>query len=131
MTKSRGSDRGGVRIANSKVNTGGGDIVGRDKVEYSSICTSQIDHIFQPIGQAIEAEGGAGQAAAEEKLRALKDQAAKGDKADDTIVARLLEGIVDLAPGAVSAIIGAFASPILGAISGPITNYVLNKLRGN
>ena len=56
-------------------------------------------------------------------------EAARGEKADDGRLAQLIEGLVDLAPGAVSAVVSAFASPILAGIAGPVTKYVLDKLK--
>jgi hypothetical protein len=47
---------GGVTITGSNVSTGGGDIVGRDKIEHLS---PQIDDVFGPIGKVIETAGGA------------------------------------------------------------------------
>jgi uncharacterized protein YraI len=63
-------------------------------------------------------------------VAALKQEAAKGKNADDRVVARLVEGLVGLMPGAASAVVSAFATPILGGIAGPVTEYVLEKLRG-
>ena len=45
-------------------------------------------------------------------------------------MAKLVDGIVGLVPGAVSAVVGAFATPILGGIAGPVTQYVLDKMKG-
>jgi hypothetical protein len=33
-------------------------------------------------------------------------------------------------PAATSAVVSAFATPILGGIAGPVTSFVLDKLRG-
>jgi tetratricopeptide (TPR) repeat protein len=52
MSKDAG---GGVSITGSNVNTAGGDIVGRDKIEHFS--SHQIDDVFGPIGKVIEAAG--------------------------------------------------------------------------
>ena len=120
-------DSGGIVITSSKVDTGGGDIIGRDKVQYSF--PPQLEHIFQSIDQAIEAAAPAQKTEAAEKLRALKAETAKGKSADDSVVAKLVEGLVGLVPSAVSAIVGAFATPILGGIAGPVTKYVLDKIR--
>lgn len=120
-------DSGGIVITNSRVDTGGGDIIGRDKVQYSF--PPQLEHIFQPVAQAIDAAAPAQKTEAAEKLRALKAEAAKGKSADDLVVAKLVEGLVGLVPSAVSAIVGAFATPILGGIAGPVTKYVLDKIR--
>jgi len=118
-----------VTITGGSVNTGGGDIVGRDKVQL--ISAEHIDGAFAPIAKAIEATTSPEhRAAAEQKLRALKDEAAKGKNADDSVIAKLVEGLVGLVPGAVSAVVGAFAGPVLSGIAGPVTKYVLEKIEG-
>jgi TIR domain len=89
-------DGGGIIITNSKVDTGGGDIVGKDKVQYNF--PPQLEHIFQPITWAIDAAAPAQKTEAAEKLRALKAEAANGKSADDSVVAKLVEGLVDLVP---------------------------------
>jgi hypothetical protein len=61
---------------------------------------------------------------------ALKQEAAKGEDANDDVIAKLIDGLVKLAPGAATAVVSAFATPILGGIAGPVTKYVLDKLRG-
>jgi hypothetical protein len=119
---------GGVKFTHSNVNTGGGDIVGRDKIQY--ISSRHIDDVFAPVASSIGAVAPEQRAAAEEKLRALKEEASKGKAAEDTVLAKLVEGLVGLAPGAVAAVVGAFASPILGGVAGPVTKYVLDKLVG-
>ena len=111
---------GGVNISGGNV-TVGGDIVGRDKI----VGSAQLDPIFAPL---VEAVRGAPEAA--QKVEALKNEAAKGKSASDSVMARLAEGIVALVPGAVNAVVGAFASPILGGIAGPVTKYVLDKMKG-
>ena len=44
-------------------------------------------------------------------------------------MAKFVESIVALVPGAVSAVVGAFGTPILGGIVGPVTKYVLDRIR--
>jgi hypothetical protein len=78
----------------------------------------------------IETAGPSEKAAAEAKFRALKDEVAKGKHADDSVVAKLVEGLVGLVPGAVAGIVGAFASPVLSGLAGPATKYVLDKIQG-
>jgi hypothetical protein len=119
---------GGIAITGSNVNTAGGDIVGRDKIQHVS--SHQIDDVFAPIGKVIETAGPSEKAAAKEKFRALKDEVAKGKHADDSAVAKLVEGLVGLVPGAVAGIVSAFASPVLGGLAGPVTKYVLDKIQG-
>jgi hypothetical protein len=120
---------GGITISGSNVSTNGGDIVGRDKIQY--ISSKRIDDLFAPIGKAIEGGAPDLKAAAEEKLRALKDEVGKGKGADDSVLAKLVEGLAGFAPSAVAATVGAFASPLLSGIAGPVTKYVFDKLVGN
>ena len=42
---------------------------------------------------------------------------------------KLVEGLIALAPSAVGAVVSIFATPILGAIAGPVTKFVLDKLK--
>ena len=102
----------------------GGDIGGRDKITGTQISSNQLDAIFRPLE---EAAGQQPQAA--QKVEALKNEAAKGKKADDGVMAKLVKGIVSLAPGAVSTVVSAFATPILGGVAGPVTKYVLDEIQ--
>jgi hypothetical protein len=43
---------GGITITGGNVNTAGGDIVGRDKIQHVS--SHQMDDLFGPIGKVIE-----------------------------------------------------------------------------
>src|SRR5215471_394081 len=102
MAKKPGAGGGGsVTITDSNVSTSGGDIVGRDKVQH--ISAKHIDDVFGPIGKAIDGAAPEQKAAAEEKLRALKDEVGKGKGADDSVLAKLVEELVGLAPSAVAA----------------------------
>ncbi len=69
-------------------------------------------------------------AEAEAALTALKTQAAKGKGAKDALVAKLVDGLVGLLPGAASAVVSAFATPVLAGVVGPLTGFVPNTLRG-
>jgi hypothetical protein len=119
---------GGVNISGS-VGSVGGDIVGRDKIA-NTWSQQAADAAFQPLLDSIGAAPPEVKADAEHKLATLKQEAAKGKDANDSMVARLVEGLVELVPGAASAVVSAFATPILGAIAGPVTGFVLDKLRG-
>jgi hypothetical protein len=121
-------DVGGVTITGSNVNTAGGDIVGRDKIQHLS--SHQIDDVFAPIRTVIATVPTPDRTAAEEKLRSLKNEIGKGTQANDSVIAKLVDGLVGLVPGAVSAVVGAFTSPLLSGIAGPITKYVLDKIQG-
>lgn len=120
---------GGVNISGGSV-TVGGDIVGRDKIVGTEISQAQLDQIFHPVMEAIRTVPPEKQNEAVQQLEALKAETSKGKKADDSVVAKLLDGLVQLVPAAVSGVVSAFATPVLGAIAGPVTKIVINKIQG-
>ena len=119
---------GGVNIGGN-VGSVGGDIVGRDKI-VGVPSAAALESALRPLIEAIGAAPADKRAEAEAKLAALKQEAAKGKDANDGVMAKLVDGLVELVPGAASAVVSAFATPILGAIAGPVTSFVLDKLRG-
>jgi hypothetical protein len=121
---------GGVSISGRSV-TIGGHVARRDLNIGTNISPVQIEQAFQPLAQSIRANAGANKTAALQKLEELKSEAAKGKDAKDTVLAKVIEGLVGLVPGAVSAVVGAFGTPLLGGIAGPATKYVLDKIQGN
>ena len=122
-----GRQQGGVNIVNISGSIGniGGDIVGGDKI----VATMNPIEISMALA-LVEAALASGPPEAAAKLVALKQEAAKGKGAEDDVVAKLVDGLVGLVPGAASAVVGAFATPILGGIAGPVTKFVLDKLQG-
>jgi hypothetical protein len=122
------SQSGGVNIAGT-VGSVGGDIVGRDKI-VGIPSAAALDGALRPLIEAIAAAPAAARPEAKAKLAALKQEATKGNDANDGTIAKLLDGLVGLVPGAASAVVSAFAAPILGSIAGPVTGFVLDKLRG-
>src|SRR6266446_824672 len=106
--KSNVGQSGGVNIGGGTV-TVGGDIVGRDKIVGTEISHVQLDQIFRPLEEAVRT------APPERRAEAMQ---------------KLEEGLVGLVPTAVSAVVGAFATPLLGAFAGPATKYVLDKIQG-
>src|SRR5712692_10015686 len=122
--KSGTRQSGGINISGGTV-TVGGDIVGRDKIVGTEISRVQLDQILRPIKDAVRTAPPEKQPEAMQKLDELKTQAAKGKNAEDSVVAMLVKGLIGLIPGALSAVVGAFATPLLGGIAGPITKHVL------
>ena len=119
---------GGVNIS-GKVGSVGGDIVGRDKI-IGAPSAAALDDALRPLIRGDQGRTRRERAEAEAKLAALKQEAAKGENADDGVIAKLVDGLVGLVPAAASAVVSAFATPILGGIAGPVTGFVLDKLRG-
>ncbi|MBB4291478.1 ammonia channel protein AmtB [Rhizobium leguminosarum] len=125
--KSGAGQSGGVNISGT-VGSVGGDIVGGDK-HVGVIPAAAIEAALQPLFVSVGAASAENQAEAEAKLAALKVEVTKGKDADDGIVAKLVDGFVGLVPTAASAVVSAFATPILGAVAGPVTKFVLEKIQ--
>jgi hypothetical protein len=119
---------GGVNISDS-VGSVGGDIVGRDKI--TGVSAAALDDALRPLSKAVETAPIEARTEAEKKLTALKEEASKGNDANDDTVAGLMEDLVELAPETAGAVVSAFSSPVLGGIVGAATKYVLGKLRKN
>lgn len=118
---------GGVNISGA-IGTVGGDIVGHDKT-VGGPSAAALDDALRPVNEAIKTAPPQVQLEAEAKLAALKQEAAKGKDANDGVMAKLVDGLVELVPAAASALGSAFGTPILGALVGPVTNFVIGKLR--
>jgi hypothetical protein len=119
--------RGGVMIS-GKVGNVGGDIVGGDKITYPP--PADLTAALASLRALIAAAPAELQPEAAEKLEALTQEAAKGPEANDGAMARAVDGLVDLIPTAAAAVASAFAQPVLAGIAGPVTSFVLEKLRG-
>src|SRR4051794_2983065 len=112
---------GGVNIQGGTVSTGGGDIVGRDKISQDS--SREFETAFEPVAKLFSNLDPVQRSQALQELERLKQEAAKGEKRDDGVMAKITERLVKLVPNAAGAIVSAFGSPILGAITGPVTKY--------
>ena len=64
-----------------------------------------------------------------QEIEALKQELAKGKDADDARVAGILDGLANLVPGAVAAVVSAFGTPLLAGLAGPVTQFVLGQLK--
>lgn len=126
----------------TQINTGGGafvggnvtagrDFIGRDR--YSSvtqgIAARDMEALFASL-LAVVAQRTAPdkQAEAIQQVQELKTEVAKGQQADDGKIAKIVDGLVAMVPGAVGSVVSMFATPLLGGIAGPVTKYVLGKL---
>jgi hypothetical protein len=117
---------GGDKVRGDKV---GGDKVGGDKITVRS-SRAELDDALRPLVEAVKTAPAEKQAEANAKVAALKEEAAKGKDANDGVIAKLVDGLVGLVPGAASAVVSAFATPILGPLAGGATTFVLDKLQG-
>lgn len=132
--KQKIATEGGAYIAGS-VSTNGGDFVGRDKViqgdevRGDKSSEAELAALFVPLLAALQQSSTDQRPAALQKAAELQSEVAKGKEANDKRVATLIDGVVALVPGAVSALVSAFASPLLAGVTGPITGFILEKLR--
>ena len=117
---------GGAYIGGS-VNTGGGSFTGRDSIIYGS--PADLDAALAPVVDAIRQHAAAAQVTALEQVAALKQELAKGKEAGDSRVAHILDGLVNLVPGAAAAVVGAFGTPLLSGLAGPVTRFVLEQFK--
>ena len=148
-------DTGGGAYVGGNVNAGG-DFVGRDKTVHGDQITTgdvsgtgvaigrgaqanvtqgvsprDLEPLFAPLLAAVAREAPADKTAeAVQQVQALKAEVAKGKEADDSKIGKIVDGLVALVPGAIGAVVGMFASPVLGGIAGPVTKFVLDKLQG-
>ena len=89
-----------------------------------------LEKVFAPLLVAISTASPETRAEARQKAEELESEVAKGDKADDSRMAKLIDGLVQLVPGAVGAVASIFATPILGGLAGNATKFVLDKIQG-
>ena len=152
-------DTGGGAYIDGNINTSGGDFIGRDRIgnevfgdnynvgdisgggnvivgRNAQISVGQglsgddISKVFLPIYNTILNMPLEKREEATNTVKALQNEVEKGKKSDDGLVARLINQLVDLVPGAVSALANAFGSPVLAAFTGPITKWVLEQIHG-
>jgi len=83
---------------------------------------------LQPIINAVQAAPAEQQAAASEKIEGLKQEIAKGEQAQDTVLAGLVQDLAELVPSAIQAIGSAFGSPLLSVLAGQATDFVLKRI---
>jgi hypothetical protein len=119
---------GGAYIEGT-VNTGGGPFAGRDMIA-RGFSPRDVEALFAPLLKVVTERAPAdNQVEAEQQVEQLKAEVTKGDHADDRRIGKIVEGLVTMVPGAVGTIVGIFATPILSGIAGPVTKYVLDKLK--
>lgn len=71
----------------------------------------------------------ANQSQAEEKVQELQAELSKGSNANADRLNRIIDGLLDMVPSAVGAMVSMFANPVLGTLVGPATKSVLEHLK--
>lgn len=123
------TDTGGGAFVAGNVDTHGGSFTGRNHIAHG-LSARDLEPLFAQLLAVVAAQAPpSAHAAATNQVQQLKAEASKGKKADDSKVAKLVDGLVGLVPGAVSTVVSMFATPILGGIAGPVTKFVLGKLK--
>jgi hypothetical protein len=124
-------DTAGGAYVRGNVDTGGGNFVGRDWTS-TGISPADLESIFAPLLAAVARQAPPEkQAAAVQQVQELKAEVAKGKDASDTRIGKIVDGVVGLVPGAVGAVTSVFATPILQGLAGPVTKFVLDKIKGS
>lgn len=132
-----------------KIQTGGGaffggpvtarNIVGRDHIVHAPAASassasigSDLQTVLAALASQVRAHAPEDQStSAEQAIDALGSEVIKGKQADDSKLAYLVKGLIDLVPAAVGGIVSAFASPVLGGLAGPLTKAVLDRFGSN
>jgi hypothetical protein len=130
--KVMGDKVGGDKITVGDISGSTGVAIGRgaQATVTTGVSGQDLERLFAPLVDAIREAPPGKRDEALQKAGALKQEVAKGDKADDTVMAKLIDGLVELVPGAVSAVTSMFATPILGGLAGNATKFVLDKIQG-
>ncbi len=119
----------GINISGGTIH---GDVFSGDKITTvtTGLSGDQLNQLFAPLMNALRAVPPEKQTEARQKAQELKQEVAKGKEANDGVMATIVTGLAALVPSAVGAVIGMFATPILGGIAGPVTKIVLDKIQG-
>lgn len=89
----------------------------------------QLDELFQPLKEQVQAASLDKQSEVEETVQDLHDELSKGQNANAERINTIIDGLVEMVPGALSAVVSMFANPILGALVGPATKLVLDHIK--
>jgi hypothetical protein len=123
-------DLGGGTYVGGHVNAGR-DFVGGNQV-HEGISAAELAALFTPLLAAVAQHAPTDrQTEALQKVSELQAELAKGSLKDDSKVGKLVQGLIDLVPKAVGSVVSLFASPILGGVAGPFTQYVLERIKGS
>jgi uncharacterized caspase-like protein len=121
----------GDKISVSGVSGGSSVAAGRgaQATATTGLSGEDLDRLFRPLMDEIDSAPQENQEAARQMAEELEREVTKGGDADDHIMARLIDGIVDLVPGAVGTVTSMFATPILGGLAGSATKFVLDMIQ--
>jgi hypothetical protein len=133
--KVSGDKVGGDKISVGNISGSTGVAIGRGASANVNIQQGmppeQLNALFAPLLAQVQQAPPEQQPVVEEKVQQLKEEAAKGEKAEDETVANLIQDIADILPDAVEAITGIFTNTIVSKSAGAATKFILGRLRRN
>ena len=90
----------------------------------------ELDGLFKELHDKVQAASSeAVKQSAQEKAVELQTELTKGKNVNTERMNSIIDALVEMVPGALSALVSMFASPILGALVGPATKLVLDHLQ--
>jgi hypothetical protein len=128
----QGDKVGGDQISVGDV-SGTGIAIGRGASAnvQTGLSGDELAKALAPVVEAVQrnSAGAATQAAALQQIDELTQELAKGKGANDARIADILDELAKRVPGAVAAVVSTFGTPLLGGLAGPVTQYVLDRLK--
>jgi len=127
----------GDKVTGDKISvgnvSGSGVAIGRGASAsvQQGVSGDELAKALAPMVDAVQrsAADAATQAAALREIEELSQELAKGKGANDSRVAGIVDDLARMVPGAVAVVVGAFGTPLLGGIAGPVTQFVLDRLK--
>lgn len=95
------------------------------------IAIEQLDPLFRQLQEAASQAPPEKRIEAQQAVQEIRAEMAKGQQGDDAKLATLIDQFVALAPAAMSPLLSTFSSPLLHKLTGPVTKYVLKKMKMN
>ena len=130
MADEKKIDTGGGAHVEGGVHIRHGDFVGRDKITTTGMRADEAAALFERIYAAIDARTTASATDRADLKADVKDvqaEAAKGEAADETALARRLRSVRRMAPDIWQVMLATFANPVAGA--GLVVAKVLAKVK--
>jgi predicted transport protein len=112
------------------VNTGGGKFIGRDDRSKNGLSAEEIQLLFRDVYSAVEQKRNISsdeKADIRTELEEVKQELAKGDKADETFLQRRLRNIGRIAPDILEVTLATMANPVAGL--GLVAKKIAEKMK--
>jgi len=120
-------DTGGGAYVGGNVNTGGGNFVGRDKITHG-LSPAVMEQLFAPLLAVVARQVPPDKRVEAMQLtEALRTEVAKGEEADGSKIKKIIDGLIEMVPGAIGTVVSLFTTPVLKNVAGEVTKYLLEK----